>query len=122
MYFKFVSINFQKRPCLEDSSWHTEDTSNLQTENGLLSCTQPTILANQLHDYNQPLSDHNPAAYTGHMDINCNIVYRVNNCQEMDISYDSAMTRSQVGLHQQNSSVSEFPFGCISDYLSPVYT
>ena len=106
----FVSTNFQKRPCLEDSSWQTENTSNLETENRLLSCTQPPILGNQLQDYNQPLLDHNPAAYNDHVDINCNIVYRLSNCQEMDISYDSAMTRNQVRLHQQNL---HFLFGCI---------
>ena len=106
----FVSTNFQKRPCLEDSSWHTENTSNLEAQNRLLSCTQPPILGNQLQDYNQPLLDHNSAAYNDHVDINCNIVYRVSNCQEMDISYDSAMTRNQVRLHQQNLY---FLFGCI---------
>ena len=106
----FVSTNFQKRPCLEDSSWHTENTSNLEAENRLLSCTQPPILGNQLQDYNQPLLDRNSAAYNDHVDLNCNIVYRVSNCQEMDISYDSAMTRNQVRLHQQNLY---FLFGCI---------
>lgn len=111
--FKFVPINFQKRPCLEDSSWHTENTSNLETENRLLSCTQPTILENRVHDYNQPLSDRNAAEHNGHLDINCNIVYRANNCQEMDISYDSAMTRSQAGVHRQSLLVSEYFFGCI---------
>ena len=87
----------------------------METENRLLSCKQPTLLANQLRDYNQPLSaaDDNAAAYNGHMDINCNIVYRVNSCQEMDISYDTAMTctRSHAGQNQQNRLVSEFIVG-----------
>ena len=112
--FKFVPINFQKRPCLEDSPWHTENASNMETENRLLGCTQPTILANQLHDYNRPLLDHNSAAYNGHMDINCNIVYRVNSCQEMDISYDSPMTRNQGGHHQLNLLVSDFIINLIN--------
>ena len=104
LHFKiiFVSTNFQKRPCLEDSSWHTENTSNLETENRLLSCTQPPTLGNQLHDSNQPFLDHNSAANNDHVDINCNVVYRLSNCQEMDISFDSVMTRNQVRLHQQN--------------------
>ena len=71
------------------------------------------MLENQVHGYNQPLSDRIAAEeYNGRMDINCNIVYRVNNCQGMDISYDSAMTRSQARLHQQNILVSEFLFEC----------
>lgn len=63
------------------------------------------VKVNQLHDHNKPLSDHNSATHS-HMDINCNIVYEVNDTQDMDISHDSAITRSQVGLHQQNFSVS----------------
>ena len=105
---QFVSLNFQKRPCLEDFSWRTENASNLETENRLLNCTQPMVVANQLHECtDQPLSDHNSAAYS-HMDINCNILYQVNNTQEMDISCDATIIRSPAGLHQQNYAVSDF--------------
>lgn len=38
------------------------------------------------------------------MDINGNIVNQINNDQEMEISYDSAITRSLAG-HVQNYSV-----------------
>jgi len=80
----------------------------METEDRLLSCTQPTILENQVHGYNQLLSDRILKTAECNMDINCNIVYRLNNCQEMDISYYSAMTRSQAGLHQQSLQVSSF--------------
>ena len=63
------------------------------------------VVTNQLQGYNQPLSHGHSASYN-HMDFNCNIVYQVNNTQEMDIPFDSAVTRSRVELHQQNFSVS----------------
>ncbi|KAL9957647.1 hypothetical protein ACROYT_G034569 [Oculina patagonica] len=88
-------IQSKKRPCLEDFSWHTENTSNLETENRLVSCTQPMVEVNQLHDHNQPFSDQHSATHS-HMDINCNIVYEVNDTQQMDISHDSAISRSQI--------------------------
>ncbi|KAJ7378749.1 hypothetical protein OS493_021335 [Desmophyllum pertusum] len=88
----------RQRACREDSSRHTENTSNLETENRLFSCTQ-----SKLHDYiNQPLD---LSASSSHMmDINGNIVNQINNDQEMEISYDSAITRSLAG-HVQKYSI-----------------
>ena len=99
-------LQFQKRPCLEDCSWNIDNACNLETENGLLSFSQPTVVTHQLHGYNSPLSSDPDTAAFSYTDVNCNIVNQGDNCQEMDISYSSTITRS-TGLHQQTFSVSE---------------
>ena len=76
-------LHFQKRPCLEDSSWVTENTCN----------THPYVC-------NQPLTNPSAMALNVHVDVNCNIVNEGNNTQEMEVSCESANSaQNHVQLH-----------------------
>jgi len=79
----------KKRPCLEDSSWVTENTCN----------THPYVC-------NQPLTNPSAMALNVHVDVNCNIVNEGNNTQEMEVSCESANSaQSHVQLHQIPTAV-----------------
>ena len=98
-------LHFQKRPCLEDSSWLTENTCNMETENRLILCSssQPvTKPPYPPHPYvcNQPLTNPSSMALNVHVDVNCNTVNEGNNTQEMEVSCETANSaQSHVQLH-----------------------
>jgi len=101
----------KKRPCLEDSSWLTENTCNMETENRLILCSSsPPVTEPPYppHHYvcNQPLTNPSSMALNVHVDVNCNLVNEGNNTQEMEVSCESANSaQSHVQLHHIPTAV-----------------
>ena len=107
----FFCFNSQKRPCLQDSSWHTENMSNLETENRLIYCMQPAAeVPSHTFVCKQPLTDPSSTVLDVQVDLNCNIIDQGSNFEEMEVSYEANITQSQAQLHQLRSSVSKFIF------------